>query len=143
MNEPSSRPAAAPAGRIARLTRALDLVARGSGWLVAWLILPMVAVLVIEVVGRYFFNAPTIWAYDMTYMLYGSFFMVGSAYTLYRKGHIRTDLMYERWSPRVQGAVDLVCYLVFFFPPLLLFLWVGWDYFWASFQRGERIVTSP
>jgi len=37
----------------------------------------------------------------------------------------------------------VVCYLIFFFPPLILFLMVGWDYFWASFQRNERIVTSP
>jgi len=148
MNEPLSTeapgvPAARPAGWLPRLTHALDQVARWSGWAVAWLIIPMVGVLVVEVVGRYFFNAPTVWAYDMTYMLYGTFFMVGSAYTLYRHAHIRTDLVYERWSPRMQGVIDVVCYLIFFFPPLILFLMVGWDYFWASFQRNERIVTSP
>ena len=62
-----------------------------SGRIVAWLIVPMVLSLVWEVVARYFFNAPTVWAYDMTFMLYGTFFMLGSAYTLLRKGHIRTD----------------------------------------------------
>jgi TRAP-type mannitol/chloroaromatic compound transport system permease small subunit len=123
--------------------RALDLVSLWSGRIVAWLIIPMVLSLVYEVVARYGFNAPTTWAYDMTYMLYGAFFMIGSAYTLLRQGHIRTDSFYGGWSPRTQGIVDAACYLVFFFPPLIALLWVGVDFFWVSYQRGERVVSSP
>lgn len=121
----------------------LDAVSIWSGKLVAWLILPMVGGLVYEVVARYAFDAPTEWAYDMTYMLYGSFFMLGAAFTLQRKGHIRTDVFYAQWSPRRQGAVDAACYLLFFFPGLIAFLVLTWDFFWISFQRAERIVTSP
>jgi TRAP-type mannitol/chloroaromatic compound transport system permease small subunit len=120
-----------------------DLFGLWSGRIIAWLIIPMVMSLVYEVVARYFFNAPTIWAYDMTFMTYGSFFMIGSAYTLLRAGHIRTDTFYGEWSPQKQGAVDAVCYVFFFFPPLILFLWVTWDYFIVSYGRGERSVTSP
>ena len=76
---------------LARLSRHLDQIAIWSGRLAAWLILPMVLSLCYEVVSRYVFNAPTQWAYDMTFMLYGSFFMLGAAYTLQRKGHVRTD----------------------------------------------------
>ena len=57
--------------------------------------------------ARYLFNAPTNWAYDMTFMLYGTFFMLGAAFTLQRKGHVRTDSFYDRWSPRRQALVDL------------------------------------
>jgi TRAP-type mannitol/chloroaromatic compound transport system permease small subunit len=120
-----------------------DGISMWSGRIVGWLIIPMVLSLVWEVVARYLFNAPTIWAYDMTYMLYGSFFMLGSAYTLMRGGHIRTDSLYAQWSPRRQGIVDAFCYLVFFFPPLIALLYVTWDYFWVSFLRGERVVSSP
>ena len=136
------RPNPAHPGPLA-LVRVLDLVSLWSGRLVAWLIIPMVLSLVYEVVARYLFNAPTAWAYDMTYMLYGSFFMLGAAYTLLRQGHIRTDSFYGGWSPRVQGIVDAVCYLIFFFPPLIALLWVSIDFFWVSFQRGERVVSSP
>ena len=121
----------------------LDSISLWSGRIIAWLIIPMVLSLVYEVVARYIFDAPTEWAYDMTFMLYGSFFMIGSAYTLFKKGHIRTDSYYGTWSPRTQGWVDTICYLVFFFPPLIAFLVVGWDYFLRSFMQGERIVTSP
>ena len=128
---------------IVRAVNVLDRFALWSGAIFGWLIVPMVMSLVYEVVARYFFNAPTIWAYDMTYMTYGAFFMLGSAYTLLRSAHIRTDTFYGSWSPRTQGVVDTICYLVIFFPPMLLFLWVTWDFFWTSFGRNERSVTSP
>jgi TRAP-type mannitol/chloroaromatic compound transport system permease small subunit len=131
------------AGRLTRVTRALDAITRACGVAVAWLILPMVGSLVWEVAARYLFDAPTTWAYDMTFMLYGTFFMVGSAWTLQRGGHIRTDTYYSRWSPRTRARVDLACYLVLFFPALTVLAWLGWEYFWKSFQQNERIVTSP
>ena len=126
-----------------RIARALDPVAIWSGRITAWLIIPMVLGLSYEVVARYVFNAPTLWAYDMTFMLYGSFFMLGAAYTLQRKGHIRTDSLYADWSPRRQGWVDVVCYLVMFIPFVTVFLWTGWGYFEKSFTTGERFVSSP
>jgi TRAP-type mannitol/chloroaromatic compound transport system permease small subunit len=128
---------------IARFVHIIDKAALWSGWLVSWLIIPMVLALVYEVVARYFFNAPTIWAYDVTFITYGTFFMLGSAYTLQRSGHIRTDSYYGQWSPKTQGMSDTICYVLFFFPPLLIFLYVTWDYFWVSFMRDERSVTSP
>ena len=128
---------------LVRVTRALDAVTRGCGIAVAWLIVPMVGSLVWEVTARYMFNAPTTWAYDMTFMLYGTFFMVGSAWTLQRGGHIRTDTYYGRWSLRTRARVDLACYVVLFFPALTVLAWLGWEYFWKSFQQNERIVTSP
>lgn len=132
----------APRALVAAI-RVIDLIAYYTGWTVAWLIIPMVGSLVYEVISRFVFERPTVWAYDMTFMLYGSFFMLGAAYTLYRKGHIRTDSFYGAWSPRQQGIVDAVCYALFFFPGLIAFLWVGWDFFAVSWARNETIVTSP
>lgn len=120
-----------------------DSISIVSGKLTAWLIFPMVGSLVYEVIARYFFDSPTIWAYDTTYMFYGAFFMLGAAYTLYRKGHIRTDFFYNNWSVRCQGWVDAAAYLLFFFPSLIVFLAVSWDFFYQSWSLKERIVTSP
>ena len=92
---------------IAGLLRAVgffDSISLWSGRIVGWLIIPMVMSLVWEVVARYCFNAPTVWAYDMTYMLYGAFFMLGSAYTLMRGGHIRTDSLYGAMAAAAAGA---------------------------------------
>lgn len=120
----------------------LDGVARWSGRAVAWLIVPMVLSLCWEVVARYVFNAPTQWAYDMTFMLYGSFFMLGSAYTLQRKGHVRTDSFYAAWTPRRQAAVDLAGYLVLALPLACVFAFVGWGYFVKAWTTRETFVSS-
>ncbi len=126
-----------------KIARTLDPIAIWSGRIAAWLIIPMVLALSYEVASRYIFNAPTLWAYDMTFMLYGSFFMLGAAYTLQRKGHIRTDSLYAKWSIKTQGWVDAVCYIVMFIPFVAVFLWSGWGYFAKAFVTGERFVSSP
>lgn len=125
-----------------RTVRAVDSISIGSGGIVAWLVLPLAAVLVYEVVARKFFLRPTIWAADTSYMLDGALFMLGAAYGLCRQRHIRTDFFYRLWSPRVQGTVDALLYLLFFFPGIGLFLWAGWDFAYASWVQGERSVTS-
>ena len=126
-----------------RIIRTIDSFSLWSGKFFAWLIIPMVAALTYEVVARYFFDAPTEWAYDMTFMLYGTHFMLGLAYTLQKKGHIRTDSFYGKWSVKTQGRVDTVCYLLFFFPGLIVFMVLTWKFFLISFGQGERYVGSP
>lgn len=122
---------------------AIDAFAGWTGRLVAWLIVPLVGVMVYEVVARYAFHAPTFWAHDISFMLYGAFFMLGAAYTLCRKGHIRTDFFYSNFSVRWQGFVDTVSYFFFFFPGLAFFLWFGWESFYDSWRLGERAITTP
>ncbi|MFO1219414.1 MAG: TRAP transporter small permease subunit [Burkholderiaceae bacterium] len=128
--------------RLLRTAAALDGVARWSGYAVAWLIVPMVLSLCWEVVARYVFNAPTQWAYDMTFMLYGTFFMLGAAFTLQRKGHVRTDSLYAGWSPRRQALVDLLGHLLMLLPVAGVFVFVGWGYFVKAYTMNETFVSS-
>ena len=74
----------------------IDQLSDWSGRIVSYLVYPLVGGVAYEVIARYFFNAPTEWAYDVTYMLYGAIFMLGAAYTLLKKGHIRTDLLLQQ-----------------------------------------------
>ena len=130
-------------GRTRSAIKTLDQISIWSGKAFAWLIIPMVLCLVYEVFARYLFNAPTLWAYDMTYMLYGSHFMLGAAYTLAMQGHIRTDFFYRLWPVRWQGTIDSFLYIIFFFPALALWLWAGYDYAAISWVRGEVAISSP
>lgn len=132
----------APAG-LAGFIRYIDRISIVSGKIVAWMILPMSLSLVYEVVARYLFNAPTIWASDVSQILYGMFFMLGSAYALQRQQHIRTDFLYGKWSIRTRGLVDAACYVALYFPALLFFLWVGSEFAYRSILFNEKIVTSP
>jgi len=118
--------------------RAIDAFTSWSGKLVAWLILPLVAAVTYEVVARHWFHAPTLWAYDLTYMLYGTLFMLGTAYALRRGAHIRTDMFWERYSVRTKGLIDATAYLLFFFPGILLLLFASLDEAYYAWQIGER-----
>jgi TRAP-type mannitol/chloroaromatic compound transport system permease small subunit len=125
------------------ISRKIDKATLIIGNIVGWMLIPMILSLAYEVISRYAFGKPTIWAYDMTFMLYGSFFMLGASYTLRKKGHIRTDMFYERWPPRKQAYVDLACYVLFFYPFVLIFTFTGWEYFLKAFLTNERFVSSP
>ncbi len=122
---------------------AIDKIADVSGRVVAWLIVPMTLAVTYEVVARHFFRAPTMWAYDVTYMLYGTHFMLGTAYTLMRIGHVRTDMLYHRWSIRRQNLIDAIGYLFFLFPAMVLVLYFGWQEAAHSWAIGETSDASP
>src|SRR5262245_12267091 len=119
----------------------IDAISTVSGHLVAWLILPLIAVMSYELTVRYMLN-PTLWAYDLSYMLYGAMFMLGTAYTLRRGAHIRTDFLYQNWPVKVQASVDAACYLLLFFPGIAIFFWISSDFAWRSYLQGERSVGS-
>ncbi|MGH7754642.1 MAG: TRAP transporter small permease subunit, partial [Gemmatimonadales bacterium] len=122
---------------------AIDRLSTVAGWFAGWLIVPMTIGVAYEVAARYAFNAPTIWAYDLTYMLFGAQFMLAAAFTLLKGGHIRTDVFYERWSPRTRATIDTVSYVLFFFPGMLFVLYAGAGEAWSSWLIGERSDWSP
>jgi TRAP-type mannitol/chloroaromatic compound transport system permease small subunit len=84
-----------------------------------------------------------VWAYDLSYMLYGAIFMMGAAYTLSIDGHVRGDMVYRLWRPRIQASVDLVLYIVVFFPAMVALLYSGWSYAYYSFSIDEKSLQSP
>jgi len=122
------------------LVAAITVIDRFSDWcgrIFAWMIIPLVAGLTYEVVARYGFDAPTIWAFDLTYMLYGAHFMLGAGYALLRGAHIRTDMLYERYSDRKKGVVDAIAYVFFFFPGMLFYFFSSVDEAIHSWRIGE------
>src|SRR5512138_770170 len=123
----------APTPRLIRFVGGIDRFTDRTGTWIAWLNLPLVIAVSYEVIARYVFNAPTILSFDVTYMLYGTIFMLGAAYALHKGAHIRTDFFYERWSTRTKGMVDSISYIVFFFPSLVMFLAASGNEAWYAY----------
>ncbi|MDW8399242.1 MAG: TRAP transporter small permease subunit [Acetobacteraceae bacterium] len=121
----------------------IDRVSAALGKTFAWFIVLLTGAIVYEVFARYLFRAPTTWAFDVSYMLYGTLFMMAGAYTLSREGHVRADFLYRIAPVRVQAALDLALYLLFFFPGMAALVWFGWDFFALSFWQNERSSISP
>jgi TRAP-type mannitol/chloroaromatic compound transport system permease small subunit len=132
-----------PSSGLIRTVRIVDKFTDTTGTWVAWLNMPLVFVVAWEVAARYAFNAPTIWSFDITYMLYGTIFMLGAAYALHKGAHIRTDFFFEKWSTRTKGIIDSTAYIVFFFPSIFVFLLVSWGEGWYAFEINETSEQTP
>ena len=109
----------------------------------AWLIVLMAVGTGYEVFVRYVLNSPTAWALDVSFIMYGTLFMMGGAYTLSRGGHVRGDFLYRLWQPKTQAKVDLVLYIFFFFPGVIALVLSGWKYASRSWGCSEVSINSP
>lgn len=121
--------------------RALDAVTILSGRAASWIIFPLIASMFWEVISRYAFSRPTIWAYEAAYFQMGALFVLGIAYVSQTDGHVRVDLIYANMSNRWKAAVNLLGYLLI--APLVLWLCFGlWDYLHNAWESGERSGES-
>ena len=122
--------------------RGIDRFSDVTGRLIALAMVFLVAIISYEVCARYLFNAPTVWVYESSYMANGSAFMLGCAYALLKGAHVRTDIFWERYSERKKGIIDLLSYLVLFFPALITLMAISIDDAWLSYEIGERSQES-
>jgi TRAP-type mannitol/chloroaromatic compound transport system permease small subunit len=126
-----------------RFIYGVDHLSKTVGHAFAWCLAILTLGTTYEVVVRYVFNAPTSWAFDFSYLMYGAMFFMAGAYTLSRGGHVRADMFYRLWRPRTQAMVELVLYVIFFFPGVLALVVAGWGYGFESMRIREVSVNSP
>jgi TRAP-type mannitol/chloroaromatic compound transport system permease small subunit len=126
-----------------RYVRFADNVSEWFGKAFAWLILVMTFGMSYEVFMRDVLGAPTTWAFDISYIMYGTLFMMGGAYTLSRGGHVRGDFIYRLWKPQTQAKVEFVLYFLFYFPGILALIIAGWMYAGRSWRYLEVSSMSP
>ncbi len=121
----------------------VDMLTAWVGKAFSWCILILTFGVGYEVFVRYALRNPTAWAFDISYMMYGTLFMMAGAYTLSRDGHVRGDVIYRLWKPRTQAIVEFVLYFLFFFPGVLALIIAGADYASESWFYNEVSVMSP
>lgn len=121
-----------------RIIRTIDRFTLWSGYAFAALIIPLVLANVIEVLMRYVFDAPTVWALDTTVMSYGALFMLGSAFALLKGAHVRTDIFWQRFSDRRKGIIDSLTYLLLFLPSMGILFHLSFEEFVYAWSIGER-----
>ena len=116
---------------------AIDHVTDFTGRVISWLTLAMVAMTVVVVVLRYYFESGSIALQESITYLHGTVFMLGIAFTLQRGGHVRVDIFYRGFSVRRKAVVDLIGGLLFLLPVTLLIFVMSWDYVAASWSISE------
>ncbi|MEX2454613.1 MAG: TRAP transporter small permease subunit, partial [Rhodospirillaceae bacterium] len=121
---------------------AIERIVRVTVLLGALLFPALIAVCVYEVVARYVFNASTIWAFDITFMVHGALFMLTGAYGLQKKIHVRIDLLSELLPARIQHAIYAAAYLFCFIPAVWLLSDAAIYRSWSAYNTDEVELVS-
>jgi len=116
----------------------IDLMNKWIGNVVCWITIPLIFAMAYEVLARKLMNSPTMWAYDMSRFMYGALFMLGAGYALSKGVHIRADFLYRNFKTKTQGLIDFWLYLLFYFPGLIVFLYMTTIFVQESIMRSER-----
>jgi TRAP-type mannitol/chloroaromatic compound transport system permease small subunit len=124
------------------MVRIIERLSHFVGVIAAWLIVPLIFASVYEVIARYVFNAPTIWAYEIGYLMTGSGFLLGMAYALSRDAHIRIDVVSANMSARTKAIIDIVCYIGLLLPFLVWLTQVLWRRAMEAIASGEKSGQS-
>lgn len=121
---------------------AIDGLTHWTGYLFALIVIPLVFANVAEVFMRYVLDSPTVWALDTTVMSYGSLFMLGSAYALLKGAHVRTDMLWEKFSDRKKGIIDSIAFIVFFLPSMAVLFYISFGEFQYAIEIDEKSTAT-
>jgi TRAP-type mannitol/chloroaromatic compound transport system permease small subunit len=121
-----------------RVLLAVDRLSTRIGQVFAFLIVALTVLITWEILSRKLFDAPHAWTFDAQIMMYGVMFMMAGAYTLATKGHVRGDVLYGFFHPRIQAGIDLTLYILFFIPGTVALVIAGWTFARESFAIREH-----
>ena len=124
----------------------IDRISTWVGQAFSWLIVALTFLMTYEIFARRFFDAPHAWVFDAQLQLYGILFMMAGAYTLSKSGHVRGDVLYGFFSPRVQAGIDLTLYVAFFIPGVVALTYAGTIYAadaWKIKEMSSVMVDGP
>jgi TRAP-type mannitol/chloroaromatic compound transport system permease small subunit len=127
-------------------TKKIDGINDWIGKIFSYLVLPLTALIVFEVITRRFFDAPTIWTFELSNFLFGAHFMLVAAYGLLYKAHVSIDLVSMKFSKRNQEKLQLFCYFTMFFPFVLTILYYGIIFAkdaWAMWETSWSVWGPP
>ena len=129
-----------------KLLLTIDKISTQVGQAFSWLILILTLMITWEVFSRYALDNPHPWAFDVMSMMYGTLFMMAGAYTLSKNGHVRGDVLYGFFTPRLQAGLDLALYIIFFIPGIVALAWAGYNFAgesWAINEHSNVTANGP
>jgi len=115
----------------------IDFISEWSGKLISWLLVALIFALTYDVMMRYLFTRPTVWSYDVSYMLGGTVMLTGMAYVTLHRAHVRVDILYTRLPKKAKLIIDLLFTAVVFFPLMSMLIERSAQRAWWSTRLRE------
>jgi TRAP-type mannitol/chloroaromatic compound transport system permease small subunit len=115
----------------------IDRINEWTGRGVAWVTLGLVVIIFIDVVMRYIFNTSFVFTQEMEWHLFGFIFLIGAGYTLLHDGHVRVDIIYQRFGFRGQAWINLIGVILFLIPGCIMVISTSWKFVLNSWSIME------
>ncbi len=131
---------------IKRIARVFDAISEWTGKIFVWLIIPVLLIVLYEVITRYFFNSPGVWAFETSIQLYAFHFMILASYTLLRKNHVNVDIFVMKLSKKSRAIIEIINSLILLFPFAVVLLIEGTYYAresWAIKEVSYTVFAPP
>jgi len=126
---------------LSRILKAIDGINDFIGRKISLLALVVFGLLLMEIIRRYLFNSPTVWANELVQMLFGAYVVLSGGYILRWGGHVNVDIVYSRFSRKVKALIDIITSsLLFLFCGVLLYY--GGSLAWDSLVRWEHSESA-
>jgi len=116
----------------------IDRINTRIGRMMAYSVLIILGFIVYEVFTRRVFSAPTIWTYEMCSFLFGGYIMLILPYALLLNVNVSVDVLYNRFSPKTQRILDIITFVLFFIPFMVVFLIAGYKFAYLSWVQQEK-----
>ena len=124
-----------------KVFKKIDAISEWTGKASSWFIILMMMIIIVDIVMRRLLSNPTIWGYEITYMLWGAYFILTCGWTEKMGGHLSVDVLSAKFSPKLKLWLDIIFYTV------LCLFWVttlvigGTDFAIKSWIRNEHTQT--
>ena len=125
-----------------KILRGIDAISIWAGKIFSWLIIPLIAIVAYDVIIRKIYRA-TIWSYDTSLWLYSGIFLLGAAWILQQRSHIRIDVIWQRYPPRAKAIFELCWFLALLFTLSFVVFIYGGEYAWIAWVDKESSIYTP
>lgn len=126
--------------------RFADSISSWTGRIFCWAVVVLTLLTFIEIVMRRLFDSPTIWSFEICKQIDGIYFMILGAYGLMHGAHVSIDIIYARLSKRKKAVLDVISYILFFFPFNIVIFWKGFEYAkrsWDLLEKADGFFAIP
>jgi TRAP-type mannitol/chloroaromatic compound transport system permease small subunit len=120
-----------------KLSRAIDWLSERVGRSVFWLVLVAVLISAINAIIRKAFDTSSNAWLEVQWYLFSAIFLLCAGYTLLRNEHVRIDVLLHRLPKRTQIIIDILGFIFFMAPFVLLMVYLSWPVFMRAFVSGE------
>lgn len=127
---------------VKKLLMLIDRINEWVGKIFAFLLIPLMLIVVFEVLSRRIFGSPSVWTFDVSTQIYAFIFLMAAPYTLLQGRHTSVDIFTSRLNPKTRALIDIFTYLVFFFPFVFIIFIEGFTYAKLSVELLEMQRTA-